>query len=122
MYALSAPGDVAGLQKELFQHGLVEVGFFVFSDFRNYRQGVYFRTRGAYGPLGGHAVRLLGWGTQRHRKNEVDYWLAANSWSPDWGLGGFFRIRRGTNECGIETTPAAGLPMLSGAGTNSILN
>ena len=29
------------------------------------------------------------------------------------GLGGFFHIRRGTNECGIETTPAAGLPDLA---------
>lgn len=39
---------------------------------------------------------------------------AANSWSPLWGgLGGFFHIRRGTNECGIETTPAAGLPDLT---------
>ena len=40
----------------------------------------------------------------------------ANSWSSEWGgLGGFFHIRRGTNECGIETTPGeppAGLRLL----------
>ena len=37
------------------------------------------------------------------------YWLIANSWSPEWGEKGFFRIERGTNECGIETQPAAGM-------------
>lgn len=41
-----------------------------------------------------------------------DYWIVANSWSPAWGEDGFFRIARGTNECGIEMVPAAGLPKL----------
>ena len=39
----------------------------------------------------------------------MPYWLVANSWSPHWGEKGFFKILRGANECGIETTPAAGL-------------
>jgi hypothetical protein len=39
----------------------------------------------------------------------MDYWLVANSWSPAWGEKGYFKIRRGTNECGIETIPAAGI-------------
>jgi cathepsin B len=55
--------------------------------------------------MGGHAMRILGWGTEKGE----DYWLVTNSWSPQWGLKGFFKIRRGTNECGIETIPAAGL-------------
>jgi hypothetical protein len=42
----------------------------------------------------------------------MDYWTVANSWSGMWGMGGFFNIRRGLNECGIETIPAAGLPTL----------
>mmetsp|Transcript_125982 Transcript_125982/g.362297 ORF Transcript_125982/g.362297 Transcript_125982/m.362297 type:complete len:705 (-) Transcript_125982:8-2122(-) len=113
VYAVSKPGDIAALQRELMTRGSVEVGFFVFSDFHSYQDGVYFRTPGAFGPLGGHAVRLIGWGTSESTyRQPVDYWVAANSWSPVWGLGGFFRIRRGTNECGIETTPAAGLPAL----------
>lgn len=115
-YAVAKPGDVLTLQHELMTQGPVEVGFFVFSDFHSYRRGVYFRTPSAYGPLGGHAVRLLGWGSAGgNDQKDVDYWLLANSWSPSWGLGGFFRIRRGTNECGIETTPAAGLPRLDSA-------
>jgi len=111
-YAVASPGDVNGMQRELLENGPLEVGFFVFSDFHSYRSGVYFRTPAAFGPLGGHAVRLIGWGTTYVRRTEMSYWLAANSWSPEWGRSGFFRIRRGTNECGIETTPAAGLPLL----------
>jgi len=111
-YAVSLPGDLPGLQAELLMHGPVEVGFYVFSDFHNYRSGVYSRTPGAYGPLGGHAVRLLGWGVTQRNQRDLEYWIVANSWSSYWGMGGFFFIKRGTNECGIETTPAAGLPLL----------
>ena len=55
---------------------------------------------------GGHAVKILGWGTD----NGTPYWLVANSWDTDWGESGFFRIRRGHNECGIEEAIVAGLP------------
>lgn len=111
-YAAGPPGNVPALQIELMSRGPVEVGFYVFSDLPNYQSGVYSRTPGAYGPLGGHAVRLLGWGSVRKQDEDVEYWLVANSWSQQWGMEGFFWIRRGTNECGIETTPAAGLPRL----------
>jgi cathepsin B len=50
-------------------------------------------------------MKLLGWGTDLHG---VDYWLLANSLGVDWGEAGFFRIRRGTNECGLEEMPTAG--------------
>merc|ERR1712083_803246 len=30
------------------------------------------------------------------------YWKVANSWNPYWGEKGYFRIRRGNNEGGIE--------------------
>lgn len=46
-------------------------------------------------------------------RKPVDYWLIANSYSPRWGMHGLFKIRRGSNECGIESTPAAGSPDLS---------
>jgi len=34
----------------------------------------------------------------------------ANSWNEDWGEKGFFKIKRGNNECGIEGSIVAGLP------------
>jgi len=66
--------------------------------------GVYHHVHGLR--LGGHAVKILGWGVE----NGTPYWLVANSWNYDWGDGGFFKIKRGTNEGGIESGIVAGLP------------
>ena len=59
-------------------------------------------------PEGGHAVKIVGWGTE----DGTDYWLVANSWNTSWGLEGFFKIARGGDQCGIETMgpPYAGMP------------
>ena len=105
-YAVSRPGSAIEMQQELLAHGPIQVAFQVFSDFHSYRSGVYSRTKSAIGPGGGHAVKIVGWGVD---EVGTDYWIVANSWGATWGDGGFFKIRRGTNECGIEQTPAAGL-------------
>ena len=36
------------------------------------------------------------------------YWLAANSWNTDWGMGGSFKIAKGVNEGQIESMVWAG--------------
>lgn len=86
--------------------GPVEADFDVYDDFPQYKSGVYIKTSDNL--LGGHAIKILGWGTEKG----VDYWLAANSWNPDWGDKGYFKIRRGTDECGIEEDINAGEPKL----------
>ena len=68
--------------------------------------GVYEHKTGSF--LGGHAIKILGWGVE----SGTEYWLVANSWNPDWGDNGFFKIRRGVNECGIESNIGAGMPKM----------
>ena len=112
-YAVAQPGDVASMQKEIMEHGPIEVAFYVYGDFESYKGGIYKRSKKDDAPEGGHAVKCVGWGEGPETDTEtgapIKYWLIANSWSPAWGEKGFFRIERGTNECGIETQPAAGL-------------
>ncbi|KER31414.1 hypothetical protein T265_02327 [Opisthorchis viverrini] len=104
--AYSIHSDQEAIMRELMTHGPLEVDFEVYADFPSYSSGVYKHVAG--GLLGGHAVRLVGWGVE----NGVDYWLIANSWNTDWGDGGYFKIKRGVNECGIESDANAGLPKL----------
>jgi len=104
--AYSVVGMVQLIQAEILQHGPVTATFTVFADFPTYRSGVYVQT--SDDQLGGHAVKILGWGVEKG----VDYWLVANSWNPSWGDKGYFKIRRGTDECGIEGDIVAGEPKL----------
>jgi len=98
--------DVNQIQLELFNNGPVEAAFTVFEDFPNYKSGVYQHVTG--NPLGGHAIRILGWGVEKG----TPYWLVANSWNYDWGDKGTFKILRGSDHCGIESSVVAGLPKL----------
>ena len=52
----------------------------------SYKSGVYTHKTGYL--EGGHAVKLLGWGTE----NGLDYWLCANSWNTNWGESGYFKM------------------------------
>ncbi|KAL9235594.1 hypothetical protein vseg_010340 [Gypsophila vaccaria] len=101
----SNPQDI---MVELYKNGPVEVAFDVYEDFAHYKSGVYKHITGEY--LGGHAVKLIGWGTSAEGE---DYWLLANQWNRSWGDDGYFQIKRGTNECGIEEDAVAGLPLSS---------
>eukprot|EP00250_Pteridium_aquilinum_P011473 c20094_g1_i2 orf=196-1218(+) len=107
-YASSAyrvGSDPYHIMAEVYTNGPVEVSFQVFEDFAHYKSGVYHYVSGEY--LGGHAVKLIGWGTT---DEGVDYWLLANSWNQQWGQDGYFLIQRGVNECGIEGNVVAGMP------------
>ncbi|XP_038051737.1 cathepsin B-like [Patiria miniata] len=102
VYTISS--NVMQIQKEIMTNGPVEADFTVYADFPTYRSGVYQHNSGGF--LGGHAVKILGWGVE----GGVDYWLVANSWNPTWGANGYFKIKRGVDECGIEDDINAGIP------------
>ncbi|GFR79707.1 cathepsin B [Elysia marginata] len=95
------------IMRELIYNGPVEASFKVHSDFLHYKSGVYQHTSGS-NHTGGHAVKLMGYGVE----NGIKYWLVANSWNPDWGDQGFFKILRGQNECEIESHIVSGDPKL----------
>jgi len=93
---------VQAIQADMVQYGSATAAFTVYDDFPTYKSGVYHKTSNKQ--LGGHAIKLLGWGTE----DGTDYWLVANSWNEEWGDHGTFKIRRGNNECGIEGQVSAG--------------
>nr|CCC33064.1 Cathepsin L-1 [Dermanyssus gallinae] len=56
-----------------------------------------FNNANAIGLSPNHAVVLAGLGVQNGQK----YWLIKNSWGTEWGVGGYGKIARGLNMCGI---------------------
>ncbi|KAM9354992.1 cathepsin Bb [Pholidichthys leucotaenia] len=101
----SVPSKQEQIMTELYMNGPVEAAFSVYADFLQYKSGVYQHVTGEM--LGGHAIKILGWGEE----NGTPYWLAANSWNNDWGDNGYFKIKRGNDECGIESEVVAGIPL-----------
>ena len=52
-----------------------------------------------------HAVLAVGWGVEPQSQRK--YWIAMNTWGPDWGERGFFRIARGDDESAFESMAVA---------------
>jgi cathepsin B len=93
----SGASGVLQIQLELIRSGPGVVCFDVYNDFQSYSSGVYVKSAKAKS-IGAHAVTLVGFGVE----GGVPYWLIQNSWGPNWGMSGYAKIRRGTNECNIE--------------------
>ena len=84
--------------------GPIVGGFTVFEDFFSYSSGVYEHTWGNV--AGGHATCIIGW------DDLENCWICKNSWGPGWGDNGYFRIRMGRDEAGIEEYSVALFPEL----------
>jgi cathepsin B len=94
---------------EIMTNGPVEADYQVFSDFPQYKRGVY--QRHSNENLGGHQVQIIGWGVEEKV-------VLANSWNKYCRDEGFFKIKRGVNECGIEGDINAGIPDLDSLWSN----
>jgi C1A family cysteine protease len=96
------------IKRHIYLNGPVIGGFHVFNnffrdDFSETNQ-IYIETqtyRGVPGIdyddvtkswAGSHAVVIVGWGKEKVQDEEVDYWIARNSWGVSWGTEGYFKI------------------------------
>ncbi|KAK1423905.1 hypothetical protein QVD17_19215 [Tagetes erecta] len=53
-----------------------------------------------------HGVLLVGYGSGEHspmRAKEKPYWIIKNSWGPEWGENGYYKICKGHNVCGVDS-------------------
>lgn len=97
--------EYENIQNDIITYGPIESSFEVYDDFISYKSGVYVKSPNAT-YLGGHSVKCIGWGIE----GNVSYWLMMNSWNSTWGDRGYFKIRRGTNECKVDNSSTSGVP------------
>ncbi|CAJ0565823.1 unnamed protein product, partial [Mesorhabditis spiculigera] len=100
-------GNVSQTVTFIKNQGPVTACFYVCNSFYAYASGVYTAncTPNSPGFQGGHAVAIIGYGTTAAG---VNYWLARNSWGTDWGINGYFMIKRGADVSSIESWEITG--------------
>ncbi|XP_069141870.1 dipeptidyl peptidase 1-like [Argopecten irradians] len=98
----------------LVKNGPMSVSFMVYNDFLHYKSGVYHYTQleNSFNPfeITNHAVLLVGYGSVEETGEK--YWIVKNSWGPTWGESGYFRIKRGNDECAIESIAVESTPIV----------
>ncbi|HDP68306.1 MAG TPA: T9SS type A sorting domain-containing protein [Candidatus Marinimicrobia bacterium] len=93
-YVTLEEGIIDNIKAAVLRHP-VSASFTVYADFYAYSGGVYEHVYGA--EEGGHAILIVGW------DDELSCWICKNSWGPDWGDNGYFRIKWGDSGLGSYT-------------------
>lgn len=118
--------------KEIYENGPITTQFYMYEDLVSYKTGVFFiltckciilllnlisinTILGVYqyneqsdvNMFVTQSVKIIGWGEQ----DGLSYWLVANSFGPDWGDRGTFKIARGEDGCYFQENMYAGLPL-----------
>ena len=96
--------DEVEIAAQLVNVGPLSVGLDA-SGIQFYRSGVFDPWFCDAGSLN-HAVLMVGYGQSALKK---DYWTIKNSWGSKWGESGYFRIKRGSGTCGINTLVATAI-------------
>jgi len=96
-YVVSKSNDLRTVAKymkyDICTKGPIAAGFNMYNDFLEEYTGedVYVPREGQE-VIGGHAVKIVGWGSTVQDGKLLDYWICANSWGPDWGDDGYYKM------------------------------
>ena len=110
-FLIVAVQGVDQMMKQIFKFGPITTVMTVYSDFYNIGSGdqrIYFPKTNII--VGGHAIVIDGWGEYKG----VPFWWVRNSWGPQWGDKGYFKLLRGSNIGECETNAIMGIPDFHG--------
>jgi len=109
-------GSVKGEEAMMkaLQDGPIVCGMAVTEDFENYK-GFRVFVDASGDKMQDHAISIVGYGEEKG----VKYWIGRNSWGTWWGENGYFRLKRGSNNLGIETACSWATPHAEPVWVNS---
>jgi len=99
-YYIKEHGVISGEDKmmaEIYARGPIACGVAVTPAFESYSGGIFNDTTGA--KQIDHEISIAGWGEE----DGVKFWWLRNSWGTYWGIGGWMKIIRGTNNVAVES-------------------
>ena len=100
-------GSEKYIRNEIYKWGPVISAMKIYEDFYLFdpKTQIY-EWNGKGEQIGGHAVEITGWGVE----NGIPYWEIENTWGPEWGIDGYFKMVRGKNNCEIENNVFSIIP------------
>ena len=99
VYRVREHGTISGetqMMQEIYHRGPISCGMAVTDAFQEYRIGIFKDESGSTNLV--HEVSVIGWGQDGTDK----FWILKNTWGTYFGEDGFVRLRRGSNDLGIE--------------------
>jgi len=116
IFGIEEFGNIKGeedMMNEIYQRGPISCSIDA-NGLHNYTGGIIHDTTGNFST--NHAVSIVGYGEE----NGTPYWLVRNSWGTFYGENGYFRIIRGINNLGIESSCKWAVP--KDTWTNNVRN
>lgn len=114
--------NIRNMKAEIFTRGPIVGTIYVYDDLYRYDAETVYTVSPTATLRGGHAIVIFGWCDAGVNTDEAGfqdaYWIASNSWGKTWPKRsddkyGYFYIRMGTNEAGIESRASACDPLYS---------
>jgi len=100
------------MMKEIFNNGPIVVAINATPELYYYHSGIFIsnarRIEGEYEKkvkpweYTNHAVVCIGWGEEEFDGKMMKFWILKNSWGPEWGDKGYFKIQRGVDMASVE--------------------
>ncbi len=91
---------IDNMKKEIFARGPISCSMFATDNFElNYKGGIYAEKGSFLFP--NHYVSVTGWGLDQ--VTGIKYWIARNTWGSHFGENGFFRIKMGSDNLGLDS-------------------